>query len=601
MNHGNITTKTSQDRLSNTLVAPATENKLFNEVQEYKEIFRPTYLHLLKIVDKDLPNKKAQYVGTMRKNSEVYLNAVAYVMFKSIKAKNRFNNFKNKTLENQKKYLNIHKKAPEPYFYLLNNPTDYNEKSNRCKGFYEEVKMYGVTYQQIHLALRFVKDTGLAKVIPGVNAEKDNRHATHVYANEIQCWKISEDVTFEEYLKLIEPGLTLKRKGKEQSVLIKDMTRDADGRKLQIIRGKYKKIENNLLLEVPKNETNFVDKLNSYIPEGLEQYYFQRIYHNDQMNNGKYDTSYTCGRFISLFSRMTRKERKYICKRFGLVEVDLSMNNLNIIWYMVTGHKYPGDLYQDIAIELWGDENPKLYRQIIKKFIITLPGAKSREEAQGSICEDMIKIGMMRADGENFKEQYKRRKEWLKDEGFPEDTEMQYKSAKEIQLAIEKVCRPIREQLYLGLNPILQFIEAKIMEKNLQFQIDKKQFLNSLHDGFMVSKEIEGEANVEIERNFLEASDENKRYFFRKARILRKEKRYRQKDQRKKEIEKRKRSRKKYRRRKSYNKIRREKYRKEGRILNKKKKGDKGKLNTPQCLLSNYYNNLQFDYNFSFP
>ena len=94
MNHGNITTKTRQDKLSNTLVAPATKNKLYNEFQEYKGIFRPTYLHLLKIVDKDLPNKKAQYVGTMRKNSEVYLNAVAYVMFKSIKSKNRFNNFK---------------------------------------------------------------------------------------------------------------------------------------------------------------------------------------------------------------------------------------------------------------------------------------------------------------------------------------------------------------------------------------------------------------------------------------------------------------------------------------------------------------------------
>ncbi len=493
----NILIKTCPENIISSHINLVEKNGIFSH-----DVFIPTFTYAVN-------NSKLPFIDKVVKKPDYYFKHFVFIMSNAIKKNNMVNYYKNLSYSNQLKYLKK-RIEPNPYFWLYNNPTDYDPKLTRNPNFFEKYVLPNKVYfTGINRMLKLIREMMYCTITSGVNGE--NPKATHIWFNDPIQWRIGDNVSIEEYEMIILPTLRVNEPEYKHKVIIKDKSRRKDGTLLPVNPRSKKpiKVKENWTKRGPKKSIQIVDDINEGIPN--KEYNYTRIY-KDNLKLG--------GRFYGLDNQMTRKCRSGICRRENLVELDYKSNNPNIVYYMVTGKKYSGDMYFD-TVDLLTNEYPELkesrevYRKVIKSLQILILGAKSRNEAKGSIADQLIKLGIMKAKGEkNYVKAYKRWEQFLSDNTFDMSTGKTFIHPKDILIAIEIVFEEITDYLYLSLNDKLQNIESRMMERNVLKLRELGIRPRAIHDAIIVPKKFAKEMDEYKEDSFRIICEEERDNFF---------------------------------------------------------------------------------------
>jgi len=508
--------------LDNILV---TEKARFEKF--YREIFYPAFVFTI-----NNPIVQRDYFKTMKKRLDYYGWHAGYYYYKAKRAYNKYLNFKNKKQKEKEEYFENHINSPEHFYYTYDNPIDFSHKLHRNYGFYKnEVVPFNLKYQGTKLGLKFLHDTRMCTVTGGVYAantypveihpetglptvtEHRNGKSTYVHLNPFSMWIIFEDETllYEDALWLILPRLIYEHKDFSNPVTIVDKSLDKEGNELPKKRGKYVKVKNNFQLPVPQSEIDDINYLNSQFSEKLQDYRYTKRYQKDKQT-GKI----VCGRYQQIKQQFTKGEREFLLKRFNKVMCDFPQNNPRILEQTLTGRIKEEDKYLRVVNKLQyknlTPEHKKMYRKIIKPHVIIGPGSKSQQKARGSITKQFIKIGIRKQKGETTQSKNKRWRKWLIEQGLPPNLRYEYRTEKQIQQAIQQELSETAEAQYLDLNNPLQYIEAQMARELQNVLIQIGEIPNSIHDGFIVSKQNKEYFEQQMKIIFNRVVKKNKNY-----------------------------------------------------------------------------------------
>ena len=458
------------------------------------KLLRPTYKHMIRYLstfkanwDFDKVKRQPSYfkfINIIEKNPSFYWETFIY-LFRKTKTKSFFN------------------KEGQNYWWMLDNPTDYDSKRHRRNSFYnDEVVKHNLSYHTVHRMIICMRAVGYIKVVNPTLGE--NATATHLYFQNPSEWKMDGVTTMKEWMEITLPTYLSEIKTNSNSAVVRDKFHYNDGSLVEINSrskkpkklNKDSKDDNKKGWERPalKSIQKQTDYFNSFIP--LKEFHLQRIF--------EYDESHKMlkgGRFYGIINRMPSKDRRKFCHQFKLKEVDFAQNNLNIIHYCALGEKYQGDLYMEV-VELMASqdkykkmlENKNEWRKVIKTISIAVFGAYSRENARGSLYKQLSKIGIF--DEQTWNKNYTHQRIYL--------------DANDILDAIKIVYDKFAEYLYGNWNMILQNIESQMMTRLMKIMCKMNIMPLPVHDGFIVPQEHYDFFNKIKEEIFIEVCEKNK-------------------------------------------------------------------------------------------
>ncbi len=445
-----------------------------------------------------LMTTKKTYSTAISKHKEYYLHHLETLLTLVIKKYNSIYYYKNLTSSNQAKY-----KTKPHDFWIFDNPIDYNKKLHRNNNFYNNyVLKYDLQYSGVHKILELLREFNICNIKKG-QKYSTTPTATIIELKDPKYWMIPDNTSQQEYDRIILPALKYHNNKERGNVIIRNKTLRADGTILPL-KPRSKKPIDCKNIWTKRGSSGKVSTLN-YINEGIpnEEYHYNRIFKNDEK---------TGGRFYSPLTQMSRKTRQEYIKRFDLIELDYKCNNINIIYQIVTGSKYPGDPYNDTISTLsnkYPGLNDKVYRKVIKTPHLTSLGADSRESLHGSIISSFQKIGLMY----NNYGLYSASKLWqdfLDDNYFDPATPKIFIKPNDIIDAIEETFIKIKPYLYGYHNDKLQFIESE-MQKELFINIRKDNIPPlGVHDSIIVPIKMEEKYKILKEKIFIKFCEKYK-------------------------------------------------------------------------------------------
>ncbi len=237
------------------------------------------------------------------------------------------------------------------------------------------------------------------------------------------------------------------------------------------------------------------EKINNHLPDILK---YKRIFGRD---------IYESGRFYNQLQFLPKPLRKKILEEKGLIELDYSSMNPNILYYYKTGKKYEGDMYNDV-LEYMGIHKADYdtYRPMIKQFFLSVFSTDKKnviksirfflvkngiylEKDLDYFCKDKIDIKELyyfsEIDNKKYAKTLLRFNNYLYENN--KKCNIHYLFTPEYILScIEKVHGDISEYFYTTINKTLTNIESKITESLMLDMIHHNIEPLTIHDCILV-------------------------------------------------------------------------------------------------------------------